>query len=323
MRCRRCARLDWDIAEIGYGMWGMGGWTGSDDTESARSLDRAVALGCNFFDTALAYGDGKSERLLGQMLQRHRSLRLYIATKVPPLNRQWPGRATTPVDQVFPYDHVMQSARTSLVNIGADAIDLLQLHVWDDSWTGDGGWQRAAEELKRAGVIRAFGISVNRWEPHNVLGALDTGLVDAVQVVYNIFDQAPAEVLFPACERRGAAVIARVPFDEGSLTGALTRNSRWPDGDFRNMYFAAPNLALTLDRVDRLQRLAGSWGLSLPGLALRFILAHHAVTTTIPGMRRLNHVESNLAASDAGPLDAAQLEALREFRWDRQPDSRS
>lgn len=156
-----------------------------------------------------------------------------------------------------------------------------------------------------------------------MLRALDTGLVDAVQVVFNIFDQAPADVLFPACQRRGAAVIARVPFDEGSLTGALTRKTRWPESDFRNMYFAAPNLALTLDRVDRLQQVAGSWGLSLPDLALRFILAHPAVTTTIPGMRRLDHVESNLAASDAGRLDAARLEALREFRWDRQPDSRA
>src|SRR5688500_20300840 len=110
MRYRRWARLDWEIAEIGYGMWGMGGWTGSDDTESARSLDRAVALGCNFFDTALAYGDGKSERLLGQMLARHQSVRLYIATKVTPLQRPWPGSAPTPVHQVSPFYHAWHAA---------------------------------------------------------------------------------------------------------------------------------------------------------------------------------------------------------------------
>jgi len=323
MRSRRFARAGWDISEVGYGMWGMGGWTGSDDTESARALDLAVSLGCNFFDTALAYGEGKSERLLGDLLRRHPSKRLYIATKVPPLNRQWPGRASTPVDHVFPYDHVMRSARTSLENIGAAAIDLLQLHVWDDTWTPDSGWRRAAAELKQQGVIRAFGISVNRWEPDNVLRALDTGVVDAVQVVYNIFDQSPADTLFPACQQRGVGVIARVPFDEGSLTGTLTRETCWPDGDFRNTYFAPPHLEHTLDRVARLERTVERWGIALPDVALRFILAHPAVTTVIPGMRRPSHVESNLAAGDAEPLDATQLERLRSFRWDRQPDNRA
>lgn len=323
MKYRRVPRLGWDISEVGYGMWGMGGWTGSDDAESAQALDLAVSLGCNFFDTALAYGEGKSERLLGQLLRRHPSRRLYIATKVPPLNRVWPGRASTPIDQAFPYDHVIESAHVSLENIGATAIDLLQLHVWDDSWTPDRGWQRAAADLKQQGLIRAFGISVNRWEPRNVLQALDTGFVDTVQVVYNIFDQAPADVLFPACQSRGVAVIARVPFDEGGLTGTLTRETRWPDGDFRNMYFAPPNLEQTLERGAPLKPLAQSWGMSLPDVALRFILAHPAVTTVIPGMRRPSHVKSNLAAADAPTLSAAQLQQLQSFRWDRQPDNRA
>lgn len=301
----------------------MGGWTGSDDAESARALDLAVSLGCNFFDTALAYGEGRSERLLGDLLRRHPAKRLYIATKVPPLNRQWPGRASTPVDQAFPYDHVLQSAHTSLENIGADAIDLLQLHVWDDTWTPDRGWQRAAEDLKEQGLIRAFGISVNRWEPGNVLRALDTGVVDAVQVVYNIFDQSPADRLFPACEQRDVAVIARVPFDEGSLTGTLTPETRWPDGDFRNLYFAPPHLEQTVDRVAPLKRTVDDRGMTLPDVALRFILAHPAVTTVIPGMRRPAHVRANLAAAGAGPLDAAFLQQLQSLRWDRLPDDRS
>jgi aryl-alcohol dehydrogenase-like predicted oxidoreductase len=322
MRYRRFGRLDWEVSEIGYGMWGMGGWTGSDDAESASSLDLAVARGCNFFDTALAYGDGKSERLLGELLQRHPSTRLYAATKVPPLNRQWPGKASTPVDQAFPFDHVMQSAQISQENLGVETIDLLQLHVWDDTWTPDRGWQRAAQELKRSGRIRAFGISVNRWEPQNVMRALDTGLVDAVQVVYNIFDQAPEDELFPACERLGVAVIARVPFDEGSLTGTLTSTTRWPEGDFRNMYFAPPNLALTLDRVEPLKAVVDAWRMNLPEAALKFTLSHPAVATVIPGMRRARHVESNLAAAGA-PLDPARVERLRAFRWDRQPDARS
>jgi aryl-alcohol dehydrogenase-like predicted oxidoreductase len=322
MRYRRFPRCNWDVSDIGYGMWGMGGWSGSDDVASAAALDRAVGLGCNFFDTALAYGDGHSETLLGQLLQRHPTRTLYVATKVPPLNRQWPGKGTTPVDQVFPYGHVMASARASLAHLRTDVVDLLQLHVWDDAWTSDGGWQRAAAELKQRGTIRAFGISVNRWEPQNVLRALDTGLVDAVQVVFNIFDQSPNDVLFPACQRLGVAVIARVPFDEGSLTGTLTAESRWPEGDWRNIYFAAPHLAATLERVAPLNRLAAKWEMSLPDAALRFILAHDAVTTIIPGMRRVRHVEQNLAASEATPLGAAQLAQLRAFRWDRTPDDR-
>ena len=219
MRFRTFPRTGWSLSEIGYGMWGMGGWTGSDDAASARALDRAVDLGCNFFDTAWAYGEGRSEQLLGALLRRHSDRTLYVATKVPPANRQWPGRASTPADDVFSYEHIVEYTAASLRNLGVPAIDVLQLHVWDDSWTVADGWKRAVEDLKRQGTIRTFGISVNRWEPANVLRAIETGLVDVVQVVYNIFDQAPEDMLFPACVRLGVAVIARVPFDEGSLTG--------------------------------------------------------------------------------------------------------
>lgn len=323
MRYRRFPRLDWDVSEVGYGMWGMGGWTGSDDRESGMALDLAVDRGCTFFDTAWAYGDGHSERLLGALLTRHPKRRLIVATKVPPKDRQWPGRGTTPVDQVFPYEYVIESTEASVANLGVDAIDLQQLHVWDDSWTSDGGWQRAVSELKRSGRIRSFGISVNRWEPENVLAALDTGLVDSVQVVFNIFDQAPADVLFSACARLGVGVIARVPFDEGSLTGTLTRDSHWPEGDWRNVYFKEPNLTRTLERLSPLTRLAVSWGMPLPVVALRFILDHSDVTTTIPGMRRTAHVAANLAVSELPHFDDAQLDQLRTCRWDRQPDDRS
>ena len=312
----------WSISEVGYGMWGMGGWSGSDDGESARALDRAVALGCNFFDTAWAYGEGHSERLLGDLIRRHRGRTLYVATKVPPANRRWPGRAGTPAEQVFSYDHIVRCTLASLTNLGVAAIDLQQLHVWDDSWASADGWKKAAEDLKRQGAIRAFGISVNRWEPANVLRALDTGLVNSVQVVYNIFDQAPEDVLFPACERLGVAVIARVPFDEGSLTGSLTPASQWPEGDWRNTYFAGANLTETLRRVEALRPVAAGAGLTLPELALRFILQHPAVTTTIPGMRRPAHVEQNLACSAAGHLPGAVVDALRVHRWERTPDDR-
>ena len=322
MRTRAFGRLGWPVSEIGYGMWGMGGWTGSDDEESARALDAAVTAGCNFFDTAWAYGEGRSERLLGALVRRHPERRLYVATKVPPKNRRWPGRAATPADEVFPEDHVVEYVAKSLWNLGLEAIDVLLLHVWDDSWTAAAGWRRAVERLKREGRIRAFGISVNRWEPENVLAALETGLVDSVQVVYNIFDQAPEDLLFPACQRLGIAVIGRVPFDEGSLTGTLSPDSRWPDGDWRNIYFSPAHLAATLPRVERLKQVAADLHLSLPELALRFILSNATVTTSIPGMRRVQHVAANVNAGSGDRLAPAALASIREHRWDRRPDDR-
>lgn len=303
-------------------MWGLGGWTGGDEQESARALDRAVETGCNFFDTAWAYGDGRSEQLLGELLRRHPDRELYVATKVPPANREWPGKRTTPAARVFPYEHIVQYTTLSLRNLGVSSLDLQQLHVWDDSWTAFDGWKEAVHDLKQQGLIRAFGISVNRWEPANVLDALDTGLVDVVQVVYNIFDQAPEDVLFPACARLGVALIARVPFDEGSLTGTLAPGTRWPDGDWRNTYFGGTHLTDTLRRVAPLRAIADTAGLSLPELALRFILSNRDVTTTIPGMRRTAHVDENLRSSDAGPLPAPLRQELRAHRWDRLPDDR-
>ena len=316
MRQRRFGRLGWSVSDIGYGMWGMGGWTGSEDERSLAALDRSVALGCNFFDTAFAYGDGHSERLLGETLKRHAGTRLYVATKVPPKNRVWPGKASTPIQQVFPYDYIIEMTEKSRRNLGVSRIDLQQLHVWSDAWVEDDGWKRAVVDLKKHGVIEGFGISINRWEADNVLKALDTGLVDAVQVVYNIFDQAPEDRLFPACREKDIAVIARVPFDEGSLTGTLTADATWPTGDWRNLYFTPANIAETLPRVDALKTLVPP-GSSLPDLALRFILHHPAVSTTIPGMRSLGHVESNIAASDAPALDADLIAALRAHRWER------
>jgi len=322
MRYRKAPRLPDALSEIGYGMWGMGGWSGSDDVGSARALDRAVELGCTFFDTAAAYGEGHSERLLGNLLGRYRDVKLVVASKVPPKNRQWPGRATSTADEVFPYEHVIECTNATLRNLGIDTLDLQQLHVWDDAWAQARGWSRAINELKQSGKIRAFGISVNRWEPENVVRALETGLVDAVQVVYNVFDQSAEDVLFPTCQRAGIAVIARVPFDEGSLTGTLRSDSRWPEGDWRNSYFASAHLAETLSRVQRVRRDADSLGRSLPELALRFILAHPAVTTTIPGMRRREHVDANLAASNKPPLTSDVVSRLRAHRWNRVPDNR-
>lgn len=318
MRMRTIRRLNWSISEVGYGMWGMGGWSGSDDAESLASLQLAVDLGCNFFDTALAYGEGHSERLLGRLVQANPGKKLYTASKIPPKNRKWPSRRGFALADVFPPDYIRACTETTLRNLGTSSVDLMQFHVWEDDWADDPSWQKAIDQLKAEGLIAAVGISVNRWEPNNVVRALRTGLIDAVQVIYNIFDQAPEDELFPLCRELGVGVIARVPFDEGSLTGTLTKDSTWPAGDWRNTYFVPENLIPTVERVERLKPLVPV-GMTLPELALRFILSNPDVTTVIPGMRKAAHVRSNIACSDASALPAELLAQLRAHRWDRTP----
>jgi aryl-alcohol dehydrogenase-like predicted oxidoreductase len=318
MQYRSFGRLGWLVGEIGYGMWGLAGWSGSDDDETAAALERAVELGCNFFDTAWAYGNGHSERLLGALVRNHPGKELYVATKVPPKNFKWPSRRGYTLDDCFPADHIRQYAEKSLANLDLPRIDLLQFHVWEDSWALDDEWQRAIEDLKHQGLIRAAGVSVNRWEPANVVETLRTGLIDAVQVIFNIFDQSPQDELFPVCRELNVAVIARVPFDEGSLTGNLTKTSRWPQGDWRNSYFVPENLTQSVDRADALRPLVPG-GMTMPDLALRWILAEAVVSTIIPGMRKVKHVDANLAASDGQSLEPRLLDKLKAHRWDRTP----
>jgi aryl-alcohol dehydrogenase-like predicted oxidoreductase len=318
MRLRSFGRLGWQVGEIGYGMWGMGGWSGSDDKESMASLELAADKGVNFFDTAQAYGEGHSEQLLAMLLTGNSGKRIFAATKVPPMNRQWPSRRGVPLAEVFPRAYVRRYVDISRSNLGVDTIDLLQLHVWEDDWLDTGELAQTVAELKREGSIRAFGISQNRWEPWNGIRAVRSGLVDSVQVIYNIFDQAPEDELFPACRENHVAVIARVPFDEGSLTGSLTLKSKWPEGDWRNTYFVPENLAASVARADALQPLLPP-GASMAEMALRFVLSNPDVSTVIPGMRRAGHVESNTAAAEAGPLPPELLLRLRAHRWDRQP----
>jgi aryl-alcohol dehydrogenase-like predicted oxidoreductase len=318
MKQRAFGRTGWQVGEIGYGMWGLGGWTGSDDEESVDSLQLAIDHGCNFFDTAAAYGDGHSERILGHVLRANAEKTLYAATKVPPKNRTWPSRRGFLLDDVFPADHIREFTERSLNNLGTPSIDLLQFHVWEDDWADDDRWQRVVGELKREGLIRAAGVSINRWEPENALRTVRSGVIDSVQVIYNIFDQAPEDELFPLCRELGVAVIARVPFDEGSLTGTLTKQTTWPEGDWRNTYFVPENLEATVDHVERLEPLVPSVS-SLPALALRFILSNPDVAVVIPGMRKPSHVRANIAAADAGPLSPALIDRLRQHRWDRTP----
>jgi len=318
MQYRTFGRTGWQVSDIGYGMWGLAGWTGSDDEGSLKSLHRAVELGCNFFDTAWGYGEGHSERLLGQLVRAHPDKKLYVASKIPPRNFKWPAEPQYSLDDCYPPEHIRKYVESSLNNLGLSQMDLIQFHTWDDSWAEDERWQRALDDLKREELIVATGISIDRWEPANAIQALRTGAIDAVQVIYNIFDQNPEDELFPVCRELNIAVIARVPFDEGTLTGTLTLESQWPQGDWRNSYFVPENLKASVERAEAL-RPAIPAGMTMPEVALRFILANSDVSTIIPGMRKIKNTEMNIATSDAGGLSPDLLQKLRAHRWDRTP----
>jgi aryl-alcohol dehydrogenase-like predicted oxidoreductase len=318
MKYRKLGRTGFEVSEIGYGLWGMSGWSGSEDSESLSSMQLATDLGCNFFDSAWAYGDGKSDGLLGEIMRRNSGKRLYAASKIPPANLQWPALPSYKYREVFSAEHVFQYADLIRKQLGVDTIDILQFHVWSDSWADEPDFRSTVEKLKRDGVIQFFGLSINRWEPENGIKALRTGLVDTVQVIYNIFDQAPEDELFPVCQELNIGVIARVPLDEGSLGGKMTLETRFPEGDWRAGYFGPENLANTVRRVEELKKIVPR-GMTLAQMAFRFILSHPAVSTTIPGMRKRQNVEQNIATSDAGPLDAGLLAELKKHRWDRRP----
>ncbi|MDQ3289825.1 MAG: aldo/keto reductase [Bacteroidota bacterium] len=320
MEYRRFGRTGWQVSEIGYGMWGLAGWTGSDDQESNQSLDLSVEQGCNFFDTAWGYGEGRSEQILGKLQKRFPDKKLYLATKIPPKNFKWPSNRESKLEDCFPYDHIIEYTEKSLKNLNVETIDLQQFHVWEDSWATDERWQRAVEDLKKAGKIQAMGVSVNRWEPNNVLNTLQTNLIDAVQVIYNIFDQAPEDELFPLCEKLDVGIIARVPFDEGTLTGTLTKETKFPADDWRSTYFVPENLNSSVDHADALKPLIPA-GMTMPEMALRFILSNPQVGTVIPGMRKVTHAAANLKASDGKGLPQDLLQHLKQHRWDREPTS--
>jgi aryl-alcohol dehydrogenase-like predicted oxidoreductase len=318
MRHRRLGRTGIEVSEIGYGAWGIGGsqWGGADDDESIKALHRAIDLGLDFIDTALAYGNGRSERIVGQVV-RERSETVHVATKVPPKNLTWPAPSGVPVDEVYPGDYVRACAERSLDNLGLDRIDLLQLHVWSDEWVDRGDWREAVEDLRAQGRIRFFGASLNDHQPANGLRLVESGAVDTVQVIYNVFDQSPEDELFPACREHDVGVIARVPFDEGGLTGTIGPDTEFPEGDFRAHYFGGDRRRELDERVRAILADLGIDRSELPAVALRYVLSEPTVSAVIPGMRSIRNVERNLAVSETGPLAGDQLERLHAHRWVR------
>lgn len=318
MNQRTLGRTGLEVSEIGYGAWGIGGsqWLGADDRESLRALHRAMDLGLTLIDTALAYGGGHSEELVGQAA-RERDERIVVATKVPPRNQTWPAPAGLDPEEVFPAGWVRRCTERSLANTGLDVLDLQQLHVWSDEWVGRGTWLEAVEELKAEGKIRAFGVSINDHQPANALALIETGVVDTVQVIYNVFDQSPEDRLLPVCAERGIGVLARVPFDEGALTGTVGPDTTFPEGDFRTAYFRGDRRQQVADRVQAIVDDLGIAREELPEVALRYVLSEPAVSSVIPGMRSVRNVERNCAVGDGRGLPPEQVAALKRHRWDR------
>ncbi len=318
MKTREFGKTNWLISELGYGMWGLVDWSGSDQNEVEKSLEMSVELGCNFFDTAWGYGEGRSEQILGKLLRRHSDKKLYGASKIPPKNFTWPSKAGFQLKDCFPASHIIEYTEKSLKNLNVDQIDLQQFHVWEDAWSDQDEWKMAIEKLTKEGKVAHWGVSVNRWEPNNCLKTIETGMISSVQVIYNIFDQNPEDELFPLCKKMDVGIIARVPFDEGSLTGLLTYDTIFPADDWRSTYFVPENLTSSVDHANALKPIIPE-GMDMPEMALRFILSNPDVGTIIPGMRKIKHVQSNISCSDGQGLPKGKLEELRSHRWERQP----
>jgi aryl-alcohol dehydrogenase-like predicted oxidoreductase len=318
MHTRTLGRTRIEVSEIGYGAWGIGGsqWLGAQDDESLTALRRAIALGLTFIDTALAYGRGHSETLVGQVV-REQEQHITVATKIPPKNQIWPAPAGVDPEDAFPAEWIRRCTERSLENLGLDVIDVQQFHVWHDEWVGRGSWLEGVQSLKDEGLIRCFGVSINDHQPANAIKLIETGFVDTVQVIYNVFDQTPEDELFAACEENGVGVIVRVPFDEGALTGAVGPDTEFPEGDFRNSYFGGDRRQQVADHVQAILDDLAIDREALPEVALRFVLSHPAVSTVIPGMRSVRNAERNCAIGDGRGLDAAVVGKLREHRWDR------
>jgi aryl-alcohol dehydrogenase-like predicted oxidoreductase len=316
MRYRKLGKTGLEVSELGFGTWGIGSdaWIGADDDESLRALRLAIEKGVNFLDTAYAYGDGHSERLVGSAV-RESAETVYVATKVPPKNMEWPARPGVRAEEIFPADWIVACTERSLQDLGLETIDVQQLHVWSDEWVGQDDWLDAIDQLKRDGKIRFFGVSINDHQPENAIRLVESGLVDTVQVIYNVFDQSPEDALFPAVEAARVGVIVRVPFDEGALTGSVRPDTTFPEGDFRNGYFAGERKREVWERVQAIARDLDVEVERLPEIALRFCLSHPATGVVIPGMRSTRNVERNVQAAAAGPLEASQLAALRRHRW--------
>ncbi len=318
MHYKNFARSEEKVSLLGYGAWGIGKtmWIGADDAESKRSLHRAIEAGVNLFDSALVYGNGHSEKLIGEV-EKESGQKLFITSKIPSAKFEWPARDSSTLTDSFPADHIIRSTEQSLKNLKRDYLDLQQFHVWNDRWAGQDEWINAIEKLKRDGKVRFFGISINDHQPDNGIEAGKTGMIDCYQVIFNIFDQSPTDTLFGFCEKNQISVLARVPLDEGGLTGTISQETKFPPKDWRNSYFRGDRRKQIAERVAAIWEDVNDELESVVEAALRYVISFPAVTSVIPGMRTEKHLLANVQYIDRGPLSPAILTKLKKHRWIR------
>ncbi len=307
-----------EISLLGFGCWGIGKseWMGARDEESKIILRKAIDEGINFFDTALAYGNGHSEMLVGEA-EKESGKKVFIATKIPSRKREWPAGPHSTIEESFPSDYIIKQTETSLKNLKRDYIDLQQFHVWNDNWWDSDEWKCAVQKLKDEGKVRHFGISVNDHQPENGIKAAGSGLIDSFQVIFNIFEQSPLEKLFPFCEKNNISIIARVPFDEGALTGNVDPSTIFPLGDWRSNYFRDKRKMDVKRRVDKIWEDVNTECSSPAEAALRYVISFKAVTTVIPGMRKEKNLMANINSVNKGALPHALVDKLKIHRWDK------
>jgi aryl-alcohol dehydrogenase-like predicted oxidoreductase len=323
MKSRALGNTGYRVSELGYGAWGLGAdmWRGVDDSEGRTALREAVGQGITFFDTALAYGSGHSEQLIGEAVKAElHAGKVVVATKIPPMNHVWPGQAGERLANVFPAKYIVRSTEQSLKNLGLEALPVQQFHVWHDAWLQDPDWESSYQQLvrlKKEGKVLHWGISINDHAPETALRVLTDPLFETAQVIYNIYDRAPEKALFALAKTKPLGIIVRVPFDEGALTGQVKADTVFPDGDWRAAYFAGKRKAEAERRSKALAALLDGEVETLPELALRFCLSPSEVSTVIPGMRRPPHVRQNVAAAEKGPLSPQLLSQLKAHAWEK------
>lgn len=320
MQYRTFGKLDWKVSQVGMGTWALGSnWGPQDDNESIRALHQAIGSGCNFIDTARAYGNGRSERVIAEALkQRPPGEHVYIATKVPPItDPDWLATPYQGWQEKFPEHHVRSEVDKSLRDLNVDCLDLVQLHTWSRAWNRDPVPFEILRDCKKEGKLRAIGVSTPEIDQNAVVDLMRGGYVDSVQVIYNIFDQdAQAEIL-PAALEHNVAIVVRVAFDESSLTGKLSKDTTFAEGDVRNGYFAGDRLSRTVDRVENIREAIGDEEPNMATAALKFALKPQAVSTVIPGCRNAQQARINCAVGDEPPMSDELEWKLRDHNWRR------
>jgi len=317
MKYRTLGRTDLKVSKIGFGAWAIGGnWGEQKEADSIYALNTALDRGVNFIDTAAGYGDGRSERIIAKVVKA-RSEKVTIATKTPPAPGPWPPTPYCSAEERYSEVYLRQNVEERLRNLGTDQIDILQLHTWTRAWNQKPRPLDVLRKLQVEGKIRFIGISTPEHDQNSLIDLMRKGYLDVVQVIYNIFEQEPAAEFLPAARECNVGVIVRVTFDEGVLAGKYTRDTKFEPGDFRNNYFAGDRLERAVNRMEKIRKEIEGTKLTMPQTAVKFTLAHPAVSTVITGIRNVRQAEENTAITDLPDLPEDLLLRLRQHAWVR------